>query len=65
MVFDIIAKASTGERKIGFNFVYESGVEGIPNWSKAGNRSHIKEGGGYHSSSKVKGVGRTFQKLKG
>lgn len=65
MVFDIVVKSSMSERKIGFDFVFESEVEGIPSWSKASNRSHIENGEGYHSTTEVKGVSRTFPKVKG
>lgn len=40
--FDIISKADMVERKIGFDFVFESGVEAIPSWSKTNDRSNIQ-----------------------
>lgn len=56
MLFDIIAKANTSEIKVGFDFVLESQVEGIPICSKAGNKSQIEKSMGYHSETEVKGL---------
>lgn len=65
LVFNIISKACTGKSKIGFSFAFESGVEGILNWSKPSNNDNAKKGGGFPSTTEVKSVSRTFPKVKG
>lgn len=45
MVFGIIDKGSTSEKKIGFDFVFYSGVKGILSWSKDSNSSHVEKDG--------------------
>lgn len=64
LVLDIITKAWKSEKEVGFDFVLERWVKGIPNWSKTSDNSHVKDGGSYHSTTKVKGVSWALPKEK-
>lgn len=45
VVLNISIKASMSERKIRFNFNFESMVKRIPIWAKAGNGNDVKRVG--------------------
>lgn len=64
VLLNVIVETQTGKIENGFGFGFERGVEGIPSWLKASNSSHVEEGGNYHSTTKVKTIGRAFPKEK-
>lgn len=65
VIFDLGVKANMVEGEIRLGFVFDSGFESFPYWSKTDDGSNIKKRMSYHPTWKLKCVGWRFPKTKG